>query len=132
MPLIQGYTTINNKFETLTDKDIVKHDLLMEIYTHKGDCDWNPNLGTTIQDQIFQLKTDEVKNVIIDELKQVVDNSPFLSLQDITTEDIEKGWIFNLIVSYMGNPPEEWTLPITEESMKDFISNGTFPLIEEE
>jgi len=132
MPLIQGYTTINNKFETLTDKDIVKHDLLMEIYTHKGDCDWNPNLGTTIQDQIFQLKNDVVKNIIIDELRHVVDNSPFLALQDITTEELEKGWIFNLIVSYMGNPPEEWSIPITEESMKDFISNGTFPLIEEE
>ena len=107
MPLIQGYTTINNKFETLTDKDIVKHDLLMEIYTHKGDCDWNPELGTTIQDQVFQMKTDEVKDIIIDELKRVVDNSPFLALQDITTEELEKGWIFNLIVSYMGNPPEE-------------------------
>ena len=132
MPLIQGYTTINNKFETLTDKDIVKHDLLMEIYTHKGDCDWNPNLGTTIQDQIFQLKNDVVKNIIIDELRHVVDNSPFLALQDITTEELEKGWIFNLIVSYMGNPPEEWSIPVTEESMKEFISNGTFPLIEEE
>lgn len=131
MPIIQGYTTQNGKFEILTDKDIVKHDLLMEIYTHKGDCDWNPQLGTTIDDQIFQYKTDEVKNVIIDELRQVVDNSPFLSLQDIDTQELDKGWIFNLIVSYMGNPPEEWVIPITEESVKEFKSTGRFPLIEE-
>lgn len=130
MPVIQGYTTQNGKFETLTDKDIVKHDLLMEIYTHKGDCDWIPNFGTTIQDQIFQLRTDEIKNTIIDELKKVVDNSPFLALHDITTEDLDKGWIFNLIVSYMGDVPEEWQIPITEEAVKEFQSTGKFPLIE--
>ena len=91
MPVIQGYTTQYGKFQVITDKDLVKHDLLMEIYTSKGDCDWDPNFGTTIQDQIFQLKNDEVKNTIIDELKQVVDNSPFLALQDISTEEIDKG-----------------------------------------
>lgn len=131
MPVIQGYTTQNNQFEVLTDKDLVKHDLMMEIYSEKGSMDWDPNFGTTIQDQIFQLKNDEVKNTIIDELKQVVDNSPFLALQDITTEELDKGWIFNLVVSYMGEVPEEWQVPITEETVKEFKSTGRFPLIEE-
>lgn len=131
MPVIQGYTTQNGEFEILTDKDIVKHDLMMEIYTSKGDCDWDPNFGTTIQDQIFQLKNDEVKNCILDELKQVVDNSAFLTLQDISTEDLEKGWMFNLTVSYMGEVPEEWQIPITEETVKEFKSTGKFPLIED-
>lgn len=131
MPVIQGYTTQNGEFEVLTDKDLVKHDLMMEIYTSKGDCDWDPNFGTTIQDQIFQLKNDEIKNIIIDELKQVVDNSPFLALQDITTEELDKGWIFNLVVSYMGEVPEEWQIPITEETVKEYKSTGKFPLVEE-
>lgn len=131
MPVIQGYTTQNGEFEVLTDKDLVKHDLMMEIYTEKGSMDWDPNFGTTIQDQIFQLKNDEVKNIIIDELKQVVDNSPFLALQDITTEELDKGWIFNLVVSYMGEVPEEWQIPITEETVKEYKSTGKFPLTEE-
>ena len=131
MPVIQGYTTQNGEFEVLTDKDLVKHDLIMEIYSEKGSMDWDPNFGTTIQDQIFQLKNDEVKNIIIDELKQVVDNSPFLALQDITTEELDKGWIFNLVVSYMGEVPEEWQIPITEETVKEYKSTGKFPLIEE-
>lgn len=131
MPVIQGYTTQNGEFEVLTDKDLVKHDLMMEIYSEKGSMDWDPNFGTTIQDQIFQLKNDEVKNIIIDELKQVVDNSPFLALQDITTEELDKGWIFNLVVSYMGEVPEEWQIPITEETVKEYKSTGKFPLVEE-
>ena len=131
MPVIQGYTTQNGEFEVLTDKDLVKHDLMMEIYSEKGSMDWDPNFGTTIQDQIFQLKNDEVKNIIIDELKQVVDNSPFLALQDITTEELDKGWIFSLVVSYMGEVPEEWQIPITEETVKEYKSTGKFPLIEE-
>jgi hypothetical protein len=39
MQVIQGCTTLNNKWEILSDKDIAKHDLLMFIYTNKGDCD---------------------------------------------------------------------------------------------
>lgn len=131
MPVIQGYTTQNGKFEVLTDREIVKHDLMMEIYTSKGDCDWDPNFGTTIQDQIFQLKNNDTKNIILDDIKQVIDNSPFLALQDINTQEIDKGWIFSVVVSYMGEVPEEWMIPITEESVKEFKSTGRFPLIEE-
>ena len=127
-----GYTTQNNEWEILTDKELAKHDLLMVLYTRKGECDWDPNFGTTIQDQIFQLKDSEVKNTIIDELKQIIDNSPFVALQDITTEELEKGWIFNLVISYMGEVPEEWKIPITEETVKEFKSTGQFPLIEEQ
>lgn len=131
MPVIQGYTTQNGKFEVLTDREIVKHDLMMEIYTEKGSLDWDPNFGTTIQDQIFQLKNNDTKNIILDDIKQVIDNSPFLALQDINTQEIDKGWIFSVVVSYMGEVPEEWMIPITEESVKEFKSTGRFPLIEE-
>ncbi len=131
MPVIQGYTTQNGKFEVLTDREIVKHDLMMEIYTEKGSLDWDPNFGTTIQDQIFQLKNNDTKNIIIDDIKQVIDNSPFLALQDINTQEVDKGWIFSVVVSYMGSVPREWQIPITEESVKEFKSTGRFPLIEE-
>lgn len=129
MPVIQGYTTQNNKWEILHDKELVKHDLMLEIYTNKGECDWNPTLGSTILDQVFQYKNPTTKSIIIEELRQIVDKNPFLTLQDILVDDVEKGWNFNLFVSYMGQVPEEWVVPITEETAKEYLSNGTMPLI---
>lgn len=129
MPILQGYTTQNNKWEVLHDKDLVKHDLMMEIYTNKGECDWNPTFGSTIIDQVFQYKNSSVKSIIMDELRQIVNNNPFLTLQDISVTELEKGWEFSLYVSYMGEVPEEWVIPLTEETAKEFISTGSMPLI---
>ena len=129
MPIIQGYTTQNDKWEVLHDKELVKHDLLMEIYTHKGECDWNPTLGSTIIDQVFQYKNAATKSIIIDELQQIVNNNQFLTLQDISVTDVEKGWIFSLYVSYFGQVPEEWIIPFTEETAKEYLSTGSLTLI---
>ncbi len=129
MPVLQGYTTQNNKWEVLQDKNLVKHDLMLEIYTNKGECDWNPSFGSTILDQIFQYKNATTKSIIMEELRHIIDNNPFLTLQDISVDDLEKGWNFNLSVSYMGEVPEMWVVPLTEETAKEYISNGTMPLI---
>lgn len=129
MPIIQGYTTQNDKWEVLHDKELVKHDLLMEIYTHKGECDWNPSLGSTIIDQVFQYKNSATKGIIVEELQQIVNNNQFLTLQDISVTDLDKGWNFNLYVSYLGQVPEEWVIPLTEETAKTYLSTGSLPLI---
>lgn len=125
---IKGYTTINNKFEVLTDKEIVKHDLLMYIFTNKGDCDWNPSLGTSIMKKIFQLKNDELKLDIMGELETAVAMFPQLTLHEITSNDIDKGWIFNIYVSYAGGEVEPISIDISENSAKEYKSTGKFPL----
>lgn len=131
MARIQGFTTINDKFETLVDKNIVKHDVLTEIYIDKGSCDWDLKLGTTIQQKIFDYKTEAAKYDIIEDIKTVIENSPYLKLIDIQTTPLDKGWNFTVVVSYLGEEPEEWDIPITEESVQSYISNGTYPLKEE-
>ena len=128
MVSLKGHTTVNNKWETLTDKELVKHDLLLYIYTSKGDCDWNPNLGTSIMRKIFQLKTEELKLDIMNELEFAVSQFPQLTLHEITANDIDKGWIFNIYISYSDEDTEVLSLNISEESAKLYKSTGNFPL----
>lgn len=130
MAKIQGFSTLNNKFETLIDKNIVKHDVLTEIYIDRGSCDWDLDLGTSIHRKVFEYKTESAKYDIIDDIKRVIEKSPFLSLIDIRTTELDKGWNFSVIVSYLGENPEQWDIPITEESVHEFVSNGSFPLNE--
>lgn len=132
MARIQGFTTINDKFETLIDKNIVKHDVLSEIYIDRGSCDWNLNLGTSIQQKIFNYKTEAAKFDIIEDIKTVIENNPYLKLIDIQTTELDKGWNFGVVVSYLGESPEQWDIPITEDTVQTYISNGTYPLNEDE
>lgn len=122
-----GYSTINNRWETLTNKELVKHDLLLNLYTRRGECDWNQSIGTTIMDKIFQPKTEQLRLDILTELREVFELDPRLELVDIQTTSLDKGWSFNCIISYMGGTPENWEIGITEDGVRD-VSNGYFPL----
>lgn len=122
-----GYTTINDEWEVLTNKELAKHDLLMVLYTRKGECDWNPDFGTTILDKIFQPKTEQLRLDIIDELTTIFENDPRLSLNNIETEPVEKGWNFYCEISYLNGVPEDWEFSITEEGIST-PSTGVYPL----
>lgn len=122
-----GYTTINNEWETLTDKELAKHDLLMNLYTRKGECDWNPEFGTTILDKMFQPKTEQLRLDIIDELTTVFENEPRLTLNNIDTEPLDKGWVFYCEISYLNGVPEDWDITITENGISS-SSEGNYPL----
>lgn len=130
MSIIKGYTTKNNKWECLTDKDIVKHDFLMLLFTQKGECDWNPTLGTTLLNQLFQYKTEDLKSQIIEELEETVRNMHLIKLNSISSTEIEKGWIFHLSILYVEDDmPEEWNLELSENTISQYKSTGNYPLI---
>lgn len=122
-----GYTTINDKWETLLNKELVKHDLLMKLYIKRGECDWDQSLGTTIMDKIFQTKTEQLRLDILSELQEVFETEPRISLIDIQTTSLDKGWIFNCTISYLNGTPESWEIGISEDGVKE-LSNGFYPL----
>nr|DAH71155.1 MAG TPA: baseplate wedge protein [Caudoviricetes sp.] len=124
---ITGYTTINNEWGILIDKDLAKHDLLLRIYTTKGECDWDPNFGTTIKNKLFQPKTIQVRNDIQNELIETFLEDPRFTLLSIEPVDIDKGWVFYCSISYLDGIPEEWQLDITLDKFNN-PSNGYFPL----
>lgn len=124
---LYGFYTGDNNFEVLADEDIARKDLLSEIYTTKGECDWNPDQGTTIMEQIFQIKTEGLKQQIEDEIRQVFNNNPLFNLIDLQTNDIDKGWVFSVKTQYTNNPPSTWNIEVSENVAK-LLSNGQYPL----
>lgn len=122
-----GYTTLNNKWETLTNKELAKHDLLLQLYTQKGECDWDPDFGTTIQEKLFHPKTSALKDEIQNEIEAVFENDLRFTLVGLESQDIEKGWNFYCNVVYLDGTPETWLLPISE-NIFSLKSNGIFNL----
>ena len=122
-----GYTTLNGNFDILTDKELAKHDLLLCLETRRGECDWDPKFGTTILDKMFRPKTESQKADIIDEIQEVFENDPRLTLNNIEAEDVDKSWIFYCEISYLNGTPEDWNLSVSQDGIK-VVSTGTYPL----
>ena len=107
-----GYTTIGNEWGYMTNKALAKHDLMLNFNIDCGECDWEPKLGTTIKKKMFDKKTQANLNEIIAEIKRVFDEDPRFELVDLSTTELDKGWIFNTIISYLGGTPEEWIFSV--------------------
>jgi phage baseplate assembly protein W len=120
-----GYTTQNNYWGYLTNKELAKHDVLLQFNIDKGECDWNPELGTSMRKMIFAKKTDANKSQLISEIQEVFKNEPRFELLNLETTELDKGWIFTCIISYLGGTPEEWVFSVNRTGK---ASVGHYPL----
>lgn len=120
-----GYSTINNTWGYMTNKEIAKHDLLLNLNITTGECDWDPLLGTTIKKKIFDKKTKANKDEIVAEIERVFNNDLRFDLKSIDSTDLDKGWIFYCTVSYLGGTPEEWIFSVNHQGK---ASQGNFPI----
>ena len=120
-----GYTTIGNEWGYMTNKLLAKHDLLLHLNIDCGECDWEPNLGTTIKKKMFDKKTESNLNELVSEIKRVFEIDPRFELIKLEPIELEKGWIFNTIVSYLGGTPEEWVFEVDRHGK---ASVGNYPL----
>lgn len=120
-----GYTTINNTWGYMTNKEIAKHDLLLNLNINNGECDWDPLLGTSIQKKMFNKKTIANKEEIIAEIQRVFNDDLRFELNSISSIDVEKGWVFYCLISYLGGTPEEWIFSVDR---KGKASVGNYPL----
>lgn len=120
-----GYTTISNEWGYMTNKELAKHDLLMNLNITCGECDWDPSLGTTIQKKVFDKKTKANKDEIVSEIKKVFNDDLRFDLNSIDSVDMDKGWIFYCTISYLGGTPEEWIFSVNREGK---ASVGNYPL----
>lgn len=68
---------------TKVNADIVKTDILNELYTRKGERVMRPNYGTTIHDMIMNPLDEYVVSEVEEEIVRVVQKDPRVSLDNI-------------------------------------------------
>lgn len=120
-----GYTTQYNTWGYMTNKEIAKHDLLLNLNIDSGECDWDPTLGTSIKKKMFSKLTETNKNEIISEIQRVFNEDLRFDLVSLECSDVDKGWVFYCTVSYLGGTPEEWIFTVNREGK---ASIGSYPL----
>lgn len=86
MTTFKGFSTINKVKApyTLTDAELIKRDLLNELYTRKGERVMRPDFGSIVWDILMDPSTLDLDNQIKQDITAIVDRDPrteLLSLQ---------------------------------------------------
>ena len=93
MALYKGYSTLGSEFtgSKLEDIELIKRDLLNNFGIRRGEKLMNANFGTSIQDIIMDPLTEDTKNLILDEIQQVIDYDPRVELQELIVDELPQG-----------------------------------------
>lgn len=96
MALYKGFSTKSFKFSnpnnivglldndfgpySLNDKNLIIMDLLNHFNTRKGERLMNPNFGCVIWDKIFEPLTPALKNIIVNNVTEIIKSDPRISV----------------------------------------------------
>jgi len=84
MTTYTGYNTIDQvKNFTLTDKELVKRDLLNAIMIREGEVPGRPEVGTNIWSYVFDPNTDDTVRKIKNEMQRLIDADPRITAEEI-------------------------------------------------
>ena len=84
MTTYTGYNTIDQvKNFTLTDKELVKRDLLNSIMIREGEMPGRPEVGTNIWSYVFDPNTDDTVRKIKTEIQRLIDTDPRITAEEI-------------------------------------------------
>lgn len=99
--LFVGYTTVNTFGSLqLADINLVNQDLLNVFYTKKNERLMMPGYGFGGWDYLFE-PIDQVRDLIIYEAQQVIDNDPRVQLQSINVQQQQFGLRIQMQLYYV-------------------------------
>ncbi len=98
----KGFSTVgrNKKFR-LTDLELVRQDLINHFHIRKGEKLMNPNFGTIIWNVIYEPLTQELKDAISKDIKDIVQYDPRVKTDQIVVSEYSNGLIIQIGLTYI-------------------------------
>ena len=98
----RGYSTIGNTFKgvRVNDQELIKRDLLNHFGIRKGEKLMNPDFGSTINDLLMEPLTEDTKNIVIEEVTNIVNTDPRINAEQITLDEYENGIYVEAVIRY--------------------------------
>lgn len=100
--MYRGFSTVgrNRKFR-LTDFELVKQDLINHFYIRKGEKLMNPDFGTIIWNVVHEPMTEDLKSVIVSDIKNIASYDPRLSIDNVVITEYSQGIQVELQLRYV-------------------------------
>ena len=101
--MYKGFSTISPDTENFKLYDIasVKQDLLNHFNIRQGERLMQPTFGTIIWDLLFEPLTEDLKNLIIQNVNQIINYDPRISAQQVIVTTYESGIQIECILTYL-------------------------------
>ena len=93
MSMYRGFSTLQGNFSStkVVDSELVKRDLLNAFAIRKGEKVGTPGYGSGVLDLVMEPLTEEVKNLLLEEVTSTIAQDPRVSLQQLVIEEYENG-----------------------------------------
>jgi phage baseplate assembly protein W len=100
--MYRGFSTVgrNRKFR-LTDFELVKQDLINHFYIRKGEKLMNPDFGTIIWNVVHEPLTEDLKSVIVTDIKAIASYDPRISIDNVVITEYDQGIQIELQLRYV-------------------------------
>lgn len=94
----KGFSTINpnNYGFKLYDFELIKQDIINHFNTRKGSRVMNPNFGTIIWDLLMEPMTDQIKELLINDVKVICNFDPRAYPLAINVNEYERGYLIEV------------------------------------
>lgn len=103
MMMYKGFSTVNPSTQnySLYDLELIKQDLLNHFYVRKGERLMNPKFGTIIWDLLFEPLTEQIKNLIIQNVNEILNFDPRVSAGNIIVTQYDTGLQIQCTLKYL-------------------------------
>jgi len=100
--MYRGFSTVNTNTQnfTLYDFELIKQDLLNHFYIRQGERLMQPTFGTIIWDLLFEPLTPQVKELILQNVNQIVNYDPRVQASDVVITGYDTGIQIQCTLTY--------------------------------
>jgi phage baseplate assembly protein W len=99
----KGFSSVSTDTEnfSLYDFQLIQQDLLNHFNVRQGERLMNPTFGTVIWDLLFEPLTEDLKNIITDNVNQIINYDPRISASQVIVTQYESGIQIECILTYL-------------------------------
>ena len=115
----RGLSTVDpaNRSNVLYDIALIKQDIINHFHIRQGEKLENPEFGTIVWDVIYEPLTEQLKTVIAQNVTEIVNADPRVSVDAIVIDQYESGIIVDCTLSYLPyNISEQMRLTFDEDA----------------
>lgn len=101
--MYKGFSTVSADTENfkLYDFALIKQDLLNHFYIRQGERLMNPRFGTIIWDMLFEPLTEQTKDLILQNVNEIVNYDPRITAKNVIVSQYESGLQIECILTYL-------------------------------
>ena len=98
----RGFSTVSNDTENfaLYDYQLIKQDLLNHFYVRQGERLMQPEFGTIIWDLLFEPLTDIVKDLILQNVNEIINYDPRVQAGNVVITPYDTGLQIECTLTY--------------------------------